>query len=133
MTATLSITKAQRDAIHDLVLAHLECIGGLRYAIEREEFAAAESMGLEFGADLRLMEDLGWGPSDHETMELTMPAEDIAEVLVRLRGEAEAALAEEWHEREGIESDAEHIARWRPVVDTCNELLDRLDPRSAGR
>jgi hypothetical protein len=77
------------------------------------------------------MEDLGWGPSDHETVELTMPAEDLIEVLVRLRGDAVAALAalaEEWHEREGMESDAEHIARWRPVVDTCEELLNRLDP-----
>lgn len=126
MTATLSITKDQRDTIHDLVLAHLESIGGLRYAIEREEFAAAESMGLEFGADLRLMEDLGWGPTDHETVELTMPAENLVEVLVRLRGDAVAALVEEWHEREGMESDAEHIARWRPVVDTCEELLGRL-------
>ena len=126
MTTTISITKKQRDTIHDLVLAHLECIGGLRYAIEREEFAAAEAMGLEFGADLRLMEDLGWGPSHHETFELKMPAEDLAEVLARLRGDAVAALAEEWHEREGIESDAEHIARWRPAVDTCEELLGRL-------
>jgi hypothetical protein len=132
MTATLSITKKQRDTIHGMALAHLECIGGLRYAIESEEFAAAESMGLEFGADLRLMEDLGWAPSRHETFELKMPVEDLAEALVRLRGEAEAALAEEWHEREGIESDVEHIARWRPVVDTCDELLDRLYPRSAG-
>lgn len=124
--ATISITKKQRDTIHDLVLAHLECIGGLRYAIEREDFVAAESIGLEFGADLRLMEDLGWGPYEHETVELTMPAEDLIEVLTRLRGDAVAALAEEWHEREGMESDAEHIARWRPVVDTCEELLGRL-------
>jgi hypothetical protein len=129
MTATLSITKNQRDTIHDMVLAHLECIGGLRYAIEREEFVAAESMGLEFGADLCLMEDLGWGPSHHETFELKMPAEDIAEVLIRLRSAAAAALAEEWHERKGIESDEEHIARWRPIVDTCEELLEQLDPR----
>lgn len=68
MTGALSITKAQRDTIHDLVLAHLECIGGLRYVIEREDFVSAESMGLEFGADLRLMEDLGWGPSGHQTL-----------------------------------------------------------------
>ena len=56
----VSITRVQRDAIYELVIARLTAIGDVWLSVKRSEFADAKEMGREFAEDLRLLEDLGW-------------------------------------------------------------------------
>jgi hypothetical protein len=54
--------------------------------IQRKDFEAAERYGIEFAADVRLLNDLGWDSEDRrETFVITMPRSDLAEHLWRLR------------------------------------------------
>lgn len=56
----MTISGTQRQVFYEMVLDHLSSVGDLRIAVENEEFATAERLGIEFGEDLRSMEDLGW-------------------------------------------------------------------------
>ncbi len=58
-------TATQRDGLYELVRNHLGSIGDLWDALERDkDFATAERLGLEFGEDFRLLEDIGWGEDE---------------------------------------------------------------------
>lgn len=91
---TTTIDKEQRDGLYELVRNHLGGIGDIWIALEQDgEYMLAERMGIEFGEDFRLLADLGWEPGDkRKSVELTMEAHDLAELLTRLRGEAEGVL-----------------------------------------
>jgi len=81
----VTISRAQRDVIYELVVTHLTGIGDVWLCVERREFAEARTMGSEFAEDLRLLEDLGWDETiDHDTVELTVPAEELTRTLARL-------------------------------------------------
>lgn len=58
-----------------------------------KDFATAARLGLEFGEDFELLEDIGWGEDEgRESFELTMPVHDLTELLKRLHDEAEQVL-----------------------------------------
>jgi hypothetical protein len=122
-SSTVTISGAQRQVFYELVLDHLSGIGDLRIAVENEDFATAERLGIEFGEDLRLMEDLGWDKAFRDDVDLTMPPEDLAEVLTRLRADAEGGLSESEHERESRETDEAARDRYQLALDTCKGLL----------
>lgn len=48
---SLSITAAQRDALYDQILDRLSGIGDIALAIERENYAAAERVGMRQQAE----------------------------------------------------------------------------------
>jgi hypothetical protein len=56
----VTISRAQRDAIYEMVINHLTAIGDVWLSVDRREYATAKRMGREFAEDLRLLEDLGW-------------------------------------------------------------------------
>ena len=91
---TTTIDKDQRDGLYELVRNHLGGIGDIWIALEQDgEYMLAERMGIEFGEDFRLLADLVWEPEDkRKAVELTMEVHDLAELLTRLRGEAEGVL-----------------------------------------
>lgn len=130
--STVTISGAQREVFYELVLDHLSGIGDLQIALEREDFATAERLGIEFGEDLRLMEDLGWGKEFRDDVDLTMPPEDLAEVLKRLRADAAGGLSESEHERESRETDEQARRRYQLALDTCEGLLVLLDRQREG-
>jgi hypothetical protein len=123
MPTTVTINAVQREVFYELVLDHLSGIADLSLAVEREDFAMAERLGIEFGEDLRLMEDLGWDKAPREDAELTMSPEDLAEVLTRLKGDAEGGLSESAYGRCARETDARAKHRYRLALDTCDGLL----------
>jgi hypothetical protein len=80
-TVPLTITRAQRDAIYEMVISHLTAIGDVWLCIDRREFASAKRLGREFAEDLRLLEDLGWSETiDREAVALTVPPDELAHV-----------------------------------------------------
>jgi len=126
------IDRDQRDGLYELVRNHLGAVGDIWIALEEtEDFATAERLGIEFGEDFRLLEDIGWSAEDdRHSFDLTMPAHDLMELLQRLHGEAERVLLESITERESREEDAVTNERFQLGYDACEELLADLDPRS---
>lgn len=89
----LIITRAQRDAIYELVVNHLTGIGDVWICVGRREFATAERLGREFAEDLRLLENLGWTPTvDRETVALTVPPDELTRTLARLHKDAAGSV-----------------------------------------
>lgn len=131
---TITIDRDQRAGIYELVCNHLYSIDDLWTALGRSrDYATAERLGLEFGEDFRLLQDIGWAADDNrESFELTMPPHDLTELLNRLRGEAEHVLAGSPSEREAAEDDARTNERFRTGRDACEALLASLDPRRSG-
>jgi hypothetical protein len=131
---TATIDRHQRDGLYELVRNHLGSVGDLWHALEHDkDFAKAERLGLEFGEDFRLLDNIGWkDKDDRESFELTIPPHDLMEVLKRLHGEAEAVLFESGSERESREADAETNSRFQLGLDACEAVLVDLDDREGG-
>ena len=131
---TTTITGEQRDGLYELVRDHLGGLNDVWIAMEQDkDFATAERLGMEFGEDFRLLADLGWAESDgREAVELTMPPEDLTEMLRRLRDEAIGGLSESPGERKSREEDEETNERYRHAMSTCGELLAALGVRGEG-
>jgi hypothetical protein len=90
---TATIDRERRDALYELVLDHLSGIGDFWIAVEEKDFAKAERLGIEYGEDFRLLEDIGWAPEHGgATVVLTLPPHDLIELLRRLHGEAGCVL-----------------------------------------
>jgi hypothetical protein len=130
-TSTVTIDRDQRDGFYELVRNHLGAIGDIWIALEESaDFATAERLGLEFGEDFRLLEDIGWAPCEScESFALTMPMHDLMELLQRLHGEAERVLVRSGAERRASEDDARTTGRFQLGYDACEEVLADLDPR----
>jgi hypothetical protein len=56
-TLPLTITRAQRDAIYEMVINHLSGIGDVWICVERGDLATAKALGRDFAEDLRLLEE----------------------------------------------------------------------------
>jgi len=123
MPTTVTINGVQREVFYELVLDHLSGIADLSLAVERGDFATAERLGIEFGEDLRLMQDLGWDSAPRKDADLTMPPEDLAEVLTRLKADAKGGLSDSAYGRDAREVDEHAKHRYRLALDTCDGLL----------
>jgi hypothetical protein len=89
----VTIFRAQRDAVYELVINHLAAIGDVWMCVDRREYADAKRMGREFAEDLRLLEDLGWAEHiDDETVALTQPPDELTRTLARLHKDASGSL-----------------------------------------
>jgi hypothetical protein len=126
--STLKISSDERDTLHGLMLRRLLILAERTSELARAEGTTVEQVCERFGDDLRLMEDIGWAfETDGESVELTMPADRLAETVKRLRRDARRAPCEERHEREPEETDDERWQRFGRGVEVCEELLGRLD------
>jgi hypothetical protein len=126
---TITISGPQRNGLYELVRNHLGSVGDLWDALERDkDFAKAARLGLEFGEDFELLEEIGWGEDeDRESFELTMPVHDLMELVKRLHDEAEQVLHGKGTERQAREDDRATEERYLRGLDACEELLVRLD------
>jgi hypothetical protein len=59
---SVTITAEQRDLLYDEFLDRLSGIDDVRLAVVKEDYEAAQRLGMAISDDLRLVtEDLGWG------------------------------------------------------------------------
>jgi hypothetical protein len=120
----VTISRAHRDAIYELVINHLTGIGDVWLGVHRRDFADAKRLGRKFAEDLRLLEDLGWSETiDHETVTLTMPPGELTRTLARLHKDAAGAL--------GVyvsrpKEDEELAQRDLAASEALGEILSRL-------
>jgi hypothetical protein len=132
VTFSLDISAEMRGVLREGVFNHLETLDDLRMAFKAEEWGRAERLGIEFGDELRLMKDLGWGDSVRSPIQLTMAPSRLRCVLGRLRSDAEALLEaevyEEVQERLAAEADKDRIRR---LATACERLLSSVVDQGA--
>jgi hypothetical protein len=119
-----TITPEQRDALYDQILDRLSGIGDIEISIQTGTFEDAERLGREYSDVLRLLlDDLGFGESDGEAVELSSPPDVLRRVLPRLRELAEG-------ESDGQEAEFAELRelrdRNRLVSEACVSVLDEL-------
>ena len=79
MTATLTISQGEREALHWLLCRRLFILGQDPPELARREGVTLTKLAAEFGEDLRLMHDLGWEPERRDaSVALTMPRRKAA-------------------------------------------------------
>jgi len=129
-STTIAIGREQRQTLHRLVTQHVSGIGDVIPMIEAGDFATAERYGLEYGEDLRMLDDLGWNPDDaRASFPLTLPPDELIEALKRLCQDAEGGLnPPEDAQRSRAEYD-ELIEHFKRASDLCAELIDAVDAR----
>lgn len=127
---TTTIDRDQREGLYELVRNHLGSIEDLWVALERtRDFALAERLGLEFGEDFQLLQDIGWGERDErESFELTMSPYDLMEVLRRLQGEAVEVLVESGTEAQSTREDTDTNRGFQLGYEACERVLADLTP-----
>jgi hypothetical protein len=131
---TITIDRDQRDGIYELVRNHLGSIEDFWIALERtRDFVTAERLALEFSEDFLLLEDIGWGADEErETFELTMPSEELAALLKRLRDEAAQVLIEHGTEAQARREDDSRNRRFQLGHEACEAVLADLGAPKAG-
>jgi hypothetical protein len=129
MPDLLTIDRDQRDGLYELVRNHLGSIEDFWVALERaKDFAVAERMGLEFAEDFRLLRDIGCEYDVREAYVLTMPPQELGDLLKRLKGEAAGALIETGSEAQASREDAQTDWRLRVGFEACGAILTDLEP-----
>jgi len=129
---TATIDRERRDALYELVLDHLSGIGDFWIAIEEKDFVKAERLGIEFGEDFRLLEDIGWEPEHRPAnVALRMSPHDLIELLRRLHGEAGCVLEGSACARLLEKEEESAKQRYERSKTTCEQLIEQLDPRGS--
>jgi hypothetical protein len=89
----ITISREQRDAIYQELVLDLSGVGNIFHALNSDDYGKARQYRRRFEEDMRLLDDLGWGPEqDADEFELTMPNPDLAGALRRLNDSARALL-----------------------------------------
>lgn len=127
---TIKITSVQRDALYRQVRNHLSGLSDVFIAMEEHhDFATAKRLGNEFAEDMRLLGDLGWHEDNGASqVELTMPPEELAALMGRMRDEAKGGLADAI---KGGEAPAggKTTEKYEATIRACDAVLIYLGSR----
>jgi len=137
MSVTATINRTERIGLHELVRNHLASIGDVWLALESEKDPEkAKHLAKQFAGDFRLLEDIGWDPEwdpmanrEIRVFELTMPPEELTELIRRLSDEAWQLMEGSPSERRARYEDAETDTRFGWGLDACNEVQIDLQKR----
>lgn len=123
---TTELTADEGDALREIVLTHISGIDDLRLACEAGDFERAQRLGIEFGDELRLMEDLRWNGvlPDTAVIRLTMPPKQLRRLFVRLRSVIATLRADEEREEAEVRDEARNFReRAQRVSEACDRVL----------
>ena len=119
------ISARERDALYERIVLRLNGIGDVETVVEDGDWEAAQRLGEEFSALLRLVcTDLGWGErSSSAELTLATPPDVLRRAAGALRETAEAERAIfEARRREADEELGEVIQ----VQEACERILGEL-------
>lgn len=121
---TITITRAQRDALHEEVMTDLTAVGDVYHLLSQGDSDAARSMWRHFDAEFRLLDEIGWEREDgRERFVIDLPADALVTVLGALHRRAEEDLREHITQpREGTDL----AQRALEVLGACRGALDEL-------
>ncbi len=123
---TPTITAEQRNLLYDEIVERLSGIDDVRLAVEKEDYEAAQRLGIAFSDALRLVtEDLGWGEkAPAEAIDLNTPPDVLRRALTRIRDAVLGLDASEAPQRLELR---ENQVRNELVLDACRQVLAALD------
>lgn len=123
---SVTITATQRDLLYEEILTRLAAIGDVQFAVDQEDWDAAERLGMAFSDDLRIVsQDLGWGPRrSNSPVELTSPPDVLRRAMSRWRDALLGLDAAEEDDRESLRQRQEQN---HDVVEACRSILATLD------
>lgn len=118
------LSRAQRDALREEVIAALTGLDDVLIAIRHEEFAHARMLRQRCEALFRLLDDLGWGERDDgERFVLTLAPEVLTLAVSYLHDLATAGV----HHQLGVQLEAQEVsARELMVLASCGAILAQL-------
>jgi len=124
---SVTITRAQRDALYEEVLGELTGVGDIYICLDHGDAEQARRLWERFEGQLRLLDDIGWGAVEaQERFSLDMPHELLVRTLGRLQERAEQAVGSHISEpKDGVEI-AERGLR---VIGACRAALGQLAAR----
>ena len=118
----------QRDRLYESITAHLTGINDVFIEYQHGNFEAAQRLSGEFSDDLRVLhDDLGWGRTFSESIQLDAPRDVWERTLIRIQERAQSKLRR--HEEHASELEQER-RRIQELEDTCLALAKQLS-RSA--
>jgi hypothetical protein len=121
----ISISAAQRDALHEHILSKLSGIGDVWLAIDTGDFETASRLGREYSDDLRLLlDDLGWEDEAAGPVELSVPPDVLRRIFGRMKAAASCQRVSEQPEWEEMQA---FMTRNALVAEACDVVLAELD------
>lgn len=127
---TVTITRAQRDALYQEMLTDLTAVGDIYLALNNGDGTQARRLWQRFDPELRLLDQLGWNPVESfDRFEIVLPDEVLVRALGDLQDRAERAVGE--HLDEPNES-LQIAQRALQVLGACRGALSELAAKRAG-
>jgi hypothetical protein len=131
--STITSTAAERLPIYELIFDHLAGAGAIHTLLLHGMVDKAEARGLELAEDIRLLNDIGWDRGDpRESFELTMPPEDLTELLKRMAAAATAGISGPAAESREVRLEDENKDHYALAAKVCGDLMGRLHPQGGG-
>lgn len=104
----VTIDRRHRQAIYELLVCDLSGVGDIYLALREPDADYARQLRARFEQDMRLLDDLGWhGAVAREAFAITMPEQQLTQLLRRLHDGTGAELAAFLRERHEAVSAAE--------------------------
>ncbi len=127
---SVTITRAQRDALYEEVLGELTGVGDIYLCLDKGDAEQARRLWERFEAQLRLLDEIGWGEVEpQERFDVDMPPELLARAMGRLQERAEQAVGSHISEpKDGVEV----AQRGLRVLSSCRDVLGQLAACRAG-
>jgi hypothetical protein len=92
---TVTITRAQRDALYEEMLTDLTAVGDIHLELDKGNGEDARQLWRRFEAELRLLDQLGWNPVEpREQFAIDLPPELLVRALGHLEERAEQTVGE---------------------------------------
>lgn len=126
----VTTTREQRTVLYEEAIVDLADTTDLYHALERGRYDEARRLRWEYDAVYRLIDDLGWNPSDPgEQFAITMSGSQLAQVLRRVMRLASERLAAYVERRPGLDPGEDPLGMARhcsAVTALCDRLLSEL-------
>lgn len=116
--AQVTITRAQRDAIHDELLDALRGIGDIVAAAERGEYEVARHLRQRYVGVMRLLDDLGWGPEEGggAAVAITVEAEELTRTVGFLQARTTAEMGRHVEAQQEVSHALSAIAAYGAIL-----------------
>lgn len=127
---SVTITRAQRDALYEEVLCDLTGVGDIYLCLDKGDAEQARRLWERFEGQLRLLDEIGWGAVEpRERFSIELPDEILVRALGWLQERAEQAVGSHISEpKDGVEV----AQRGLRVLGACRDVLGQLASQRVG-
>jgi hypothetical protein len=127
---TVTITRAQRDALYQEMLTDLTAVGDIYITLNADDGDAARRLWRRFEPELRLLDQIGWDAADpREQVAVDLPPELLVRALTHLQERAEHVVGERIAEHDESPAIAQRALE---VLAACRSALSQFADSQRG-